>query len=198
MAPTEDEGENADEDSRILDALFSSTGVHSALKHDAIVSSSSVQDIYVEKEAIKVAKEAALALRRSRKRVRGTGREEFAPTWTGKNGTVGAPSMTKKSRPTFGKVQQTLPAPQKSSIISNLTNSNTNYEKSVELIAEIQSYLLEQPNHSSPSSELIKKFNDQATSMGIPVFRQLLKEISTFSKQEDHPDGIWILKEEFI
>lgn len=169
--------------------------MHSALKHDAIVGSSAAHDIYVEKEASKVAKEAAKALRQSRKRIRSVG-DAYAPTWTGKSGIIGAPS--KRARPTFGKSKPTEPIPQTSSIINDLNKTSTTFEISVDLISEIQSYLLDQPQHSVSSSEIIKKFNDQANSMGIPIFRELLKEIALYSKEDTQDDGNWTLKEEFI
>jgi DNA excision repair protein ERCC-6 len=190
----ETDGVADDEDSRILDALFSSTGVHSALQHDAIVGSSSAHDIYVEKEASKVAKEAAKALRHSRKRIRSVVGDSYAPTWTGKTGIIGAPSMSKRARPTFGKSVPAESIPPTSKIVHDLTKTSSNIDVSIELIANIQSYLLDQPNHSLSSSDLIKKFNDEANSMGIPVFRELLKELAVYTKE----DGVWTLKQEFI
>lgn len=182
-----------------MDALFSFTGVHSALKHDAIVGSSSAQDVYVEKEASKVAKEAAKALRHSRKRIRSGAGDSYAPTWTGKSGIIGAPSMSRRARPTFGKSLSGVTSTPASKIVNNLTKTkSSNFDISVELIAEIQSYLLDQPNHCLPSSDLITKFNDQATSMGIPLFRELLKEIAVFNKEGHAEDGVWTLKEEFL
>lgn len=172
--------------------------MHSALKHDAIVSSSAAHDVYVEKEATKVAKEAANALRQSRKRIRSVA-DSYVPTWTGKSGINGAPRISKKVRPSFGKSKTTENIQTTSSIINDLNkNRSTNFEKSVDLMSEIQSYLLNQPHQCISSSDLMKKFNDQANVMGIPVFRELLKEIASYSKGEDQDDGVWTLKEEFI
>lgn len=168
------------------------------MKHDAIVGSSSAHDVYVEKEASKVAKEAAKALRNSRKRIRSAAGDSYAPTWTGKSGIIGAPSLSKRARPTFGKSKSTDSSPPTSNIVSDLTKTSSNFDISIQLIAEIQSFLSEQPNHSLQSSVLIKRFNDQANSMGIPVFRELLKEIAIYTKGENNEDGVWTLKEEFI
>jgi hypothetical protein len=149
--------------------------------------------VYVEKEASKVAKEAAKALRTSRKRIRSVVGDSYAPTWTGKSGIIGAPSMSKR-RPTFGKSVPADSIPSTSKIVRDLTKTSSNIDISIELISKIQSHLLNQPNHSLSSSDLIKKFNDEANSMGIPVFRELLKELAVYTKE----DGVWTLKQEFI
>ncbi|TPX61435.1 hypothetical protein SpCBS45565_g07253 [Spizellomyces sp. 'palustris'] len=80
-----------DEDSRMLKALFSKSGVHSALRHDVIVEAASPDTVIVEKEASRVANEAIAALRRSRRRIRQ--REGIhVPTFTGRSGAAGAPA----------------------------------------------------------------------------------------------------------
>ncbi|TPX58429.1 hypothetical protein PhCBS80983_g03115 [Powellomyces hirtus] len=80
-----------DEDHRMLQSLFSKTGVHSALKHDVIVDAASPEQQIVEREATRVATEAVAALRRSRKRVRKDVREHgvHVPTFTGRSGEAG-------------------------------------------------------------------------------------------------------------
>ncbi|KNC97521.1 DNA-dependent ATPase RAD26 [Spizellomyces punctatus DAOM BR117] len=80
-----------DDDSRMLRALFSKSGVHSALRHDVIVEAASPETVIVEKEASRVANEAVAALRRSRRRIRQ--REGIhVPTFTGRSGAAGAPA----------------------------------------------------------------------------------------------------------
>ncbi|KAH6595819.1 hypothetical protein BASA50_005546 [Batrachochytrium salamandrivorans] len=80
-----------DEDSRILQALFSKTGVHSALQHDVIMDASSPEALIVEREASKVADEAIAALKKSRRRIQHSRNNVGIPTWTGRNGSAGAP-----------------------------------------------------------------------------------------------------------
>src|SRR5436305_13425014 len=79
-------GEQGQDESRLLSTLFASSGVHSALQHDSIMEASMPETMLVEKEAARVAKEAADALRESRRQIR---RNEFGtPTWTGRSGGV--------------------------------------------------------------------------------------------------------------
>lgn len=83
----EEDGSNKDE-SRLMEGLFSNAGVvHSALKHDEIVDLSHHELTLVEKEASRVAKEAADALKKSRMLARKT--KVGTPTWTGKFGLAG-------------------------------------------------------------------------------------------------------------
>lgn len=83
---TADPGTTREED-RLMDGLFASSGVHSALEHDAIMSESMPDQILVDREASRIAKAAADALRASRKSARSA--EIGVPTWTGKFGSAG-------------------------------------------------------------------------------------------------------------
>ncbi|XP_051837841.1 DNA excision repair protein ERCC-6 [Antechinus flavipes] len=99
-------------DDYVLEKLFKrSVGVHSVMKHDAIMEASSPDYVLVEAEANRVAQEALKALKMSRQRCLTA--VSGVPTWTGSNGLSGAPAGG-KSR--FGqKRNPSLPAPQPSS-----------------------------------------------------------------------------------
>ncbi|KAJ8328118.1 DNA repair protein rhp26 [Batrachochytrium dendrobatidis] len=88
-----------DDDSGILQALFSKTGVHSALKHDAIMEASTPEALIVEKEATKVANDAIAALKKSRHRVRQERKDVGTPTWTGRSGSAGGSISRSTSKP---------------------------------------------------------------------------------------------------
>lgn len=93
----EDDSNDKDgkDDNRLMEGLFSNAGVvHSALKHDEIVGHSEPELSLVEKEANRVAKEAADALRTSRIAARKTA--VGTPTWTGKFGVAGRFGLKKK------------------------------------------------------------------------------------------------------
>ncbi|XP_003903675.2 DNA excision repair protein ERCC-6 isoform X2 [Papio anubis] len=99
------DGENKSEakeqsnDDYVLEKLFKkSVGVHSVMKHDAIMDGASPDYVLVEAEANRVAQDALKALRLSRQRCLGA--VSGVPTWTGHRGISGAPAGT-KSR--FGK-----------------------------------------------------------------------------------------------
>lgn len=83
----------------ILQSLFRSSGIHSALKHDRIEQAGNPDYVLVEKEAERVAKEAIKKLRQSRAQCRANGFS--VPTWTGSNSTSTAVVQPKKKR--FGK-----------------------------------------------------------------------------------------------
>ncbi len=65
-------------------ACYLSPGVHSALQHDKIMLSSNPDYLLVEKEADRVARDAADALRQSRDAARSL--PLGVPTWTGQHG----------------------------------------------------------------------------------------------------------------
>ncbi|XP_074647554.1 DNA excision repair protein ERCC-6-like [Tubulanus polymorphus] len=92
-----DEKSSSLQDDYVLRRLFKKSGVHSALKHDAIMESSNADYALVEAEAERVAKEAARALKSSRSRCMNA--SSGVPTWTGNSGISGAPGMKK---PKFG------------------------------------------------------------------------------------------------
>lgn len=69
--------------------LFFLVGVHSVMKHDAIMDGASPDYVLVEAEANRVAQDALKALRLSRQRCQGA--VSGVPTWTGHRGFSGAP-----------------------------------------------------------------------------------------------------------
>lgn len=82
-----DDAEKGDDDG-LMEGLFSNAGVvHSMLQHDEIMNLSQQELSLVEKEANRMAKDAADALKRSRALARKT--KVGTPTWTGKFGVAG-------------------------------------------------------------------------------------------------------------
>lgn len=73
--------------------LFLLVGVHSVMKHDAIMDGASPDYVLVEAEANRVAQDALKALRLSRQRCLGAA--SGVPTWTGHRGISGAPAGIK-------------------------------------------------------------------------------------------------------
>ncbi|NXE27618.1 ERCC6 protein, partial [Ardeotis kori] len=89
----EKEEDSKKNDDYVLEKLFKKSGVHSVLKHDAIVEASSADYVLVEAEANRVAQDALRALKVSRQRCLGAA--SGVPTWTGMSGLSGAPSGIK-------------------------------------------------------------------------------------------------------
>ncbi|MBZ3885011.1 DNA excision repair protein ERCC-6 [Sciurus carolinensis] len=88
------EAQGRSSDDYVLEKLFKkSVGVHSVVKHDAIIDGASPDYVLVEAEANRVAQDALKALRLSRQRCLGA--MSGVPTWTGHRGTLGAPAGIK-------------------------------------------------------------------------------------------------------
>lgn len=76
------------DESRIMEGIFANADVvHSTLQHDEIINSNQQEVSIVEREAARVAKEAAEALKKSRIQARSSA--VGTPTWTGKFGVAG-------------------------------------------------------------------------------------------------------------
>ncbi|GLU03662.1 hypothetical protein SLE2022_208500 [Rubroshorea leprosula] len=83
-----------DEETNFLRSLFDAQGIHSAMNHDAIMDAHDEEKMKLEEQASQVAQRAAEALRQSRMH---RSRDSVSvPTWTGKSGTAGAPSLVRK------------------------------------------------------------------------------------------------------
>ncbi|XP_064923468.1 DNA excision repair protein ERCC-6 isoform X1 [Columba livia] len=89
----EEQEDSKKNDDYVLEKLFRKSGVHSVMKHDAIMEASSADYVLVEAEANRVAQDALRALKISRQRCLGAA--SGVPTWTGTSGLSGAPSGIK-------------------------------------------------------------------------------------------------------
>ncbi|KAL8186659.1 UNVERIFIED_CONTAM: hypothetical protein K2H54_003756 [Gekko kuhli] len=88
-----EERDSKKNDDYVLEKLFKKSGIHSVMKHDAIVEASSPDYMLVEAEANRVAQEALRALKLSRQRSRGAA--SGVPTWAGTSGPSGSPRRVK-------------------------------------------------------------------------------------------------------
>ncbi|KAK3608200.1 hypothetical protein CHS0354_039216 [Potamilus streckersoni] len=86
-------------DDYVLRTLFEKTDIQGAIKHDKIMNDERADYVIIESEADKVAKQAALALKRSRSQCLSA--TSGVPTWTGQHG-----GLVKK--PKFGQKKNTL------------------------------------------------------------------------------------------
>lgn len=107
-------------DDYVLEKLFKkSVGVHSVVRHDAIIDGSSPDYVLVEAEANRVAQDALKALRLSRQQCLGAA--SGVPTWTGHRGISGAPTGVKNR---FGqKRNSSLPVQHPSSLTEKTQNN---------------------------------------------------------------------------
>ncbi|XP_035308063.1 DNA excision repair protein ERCC-6 isoform X2 [Cricetulus griseus] len=110
-------------DDYVLEKLFKkSVGVHSVVKHDAIMDGTNPDYVLVEAEATRVAQDALKALKFSRQQCLGAA--SGVPTWTGHRGISGAPAGIKNR---FGKKRNSNLPVQRSS--SSLTEKHQNNVK---------------------------------------------------------------------
>ncbi|XP_015269685.1 PREDICTED: DNA excision repair protein ERCC-6 [Gekko japonicus] len=89
-----EERDSKKSDDYVLEKLFKKSGIHSVMKHDAIVEASSPDYVLVEAEANRVAQDALRALKLSRQRSRGAA--SGVPTWTGPSGPSGSPGRVNR------------------------------------------------------------------------------------------------------
>ncbi|KAJ8097350.1 SNF2 family N-terminal domain-containing protein [Lipomyces tetrasporus] len=99
-----DDDENGEDG--IMESLFARSGVHSALEHDEIMNSSRPDALLVEREASRIASDAARAIRESRRVTRTA--DVGTPTWTGRFGTAGRQPLPSPRYPTSSRLGSRL------------------------------------------------------------------------------------------
>ena len=190
------------DESRLLSTLFASSGVHSALQHDSIMEASRPEVVLVEREATRVAKEAAEALRESRRQAR---RNDIGtPTWTGRSG--GAPRFGSPSRAAngngIGSDSLLERMRHRQALEGSTSRSGRNSPAPVPrprgaptpqshiLIGQIQEFLSTKGGSVS-SRDLVSQFPDLRGADAIAEFRKMVKQIAEFK------ESLWTLKEDY-
>ncbi|KAL2428591.1 DNA repair and recombination protein RAD26 [Exophiala dermatitidis] len=115
-------GTNSEE--RMMEAIFSRSGIHSAVEHDTIVDgyrtskTVAADPVLIEQEARKVAAEAAKELKRAGEVARHV--PVGTPTWTGQFGVSGRPQETTAQRAFGSSGRSREGAMQSSNLLANL------------------------------------------------------------------------------
>lgn len=200
----EPQEEQSQDESRLLSTLFASSGVHSALQHDSIMEASRPETMLVEREAARVAKEAADALRESRRQTR---RNDIGtPTWTGRfggqprfgspsrsNGAaaagVGSDSLLARMRHRQALEGSSTNRGSRDNSPAPIPQEGTGSRAHV-LISQIQEFMAISGGSVS-SKDLVRRFADIKGPDAIAEFRKMVKQIAEFR------DGQWTLKEEY-
>ncbi|KAL1780813.1 DNA excision repair protein ERCC-6 [Sigmodon hispidus] len=139
-------------DDYVLEKLFKkSVGVHSVVKHDAIMDGTNPDYVLVEAEANRVAQDALKALKFSRQQCLGAA--SGVPTWTGHRGISGAPAGMKNR---FGKKR----------------NSNLSVQNSSSLTEKYQNPMKKEGKAAAP--EHFSGREDGASLSGAPSSSSLL------------------------
>ncbi|KAJ2744527.1 DNA repair protein rhp26 [Coemansia sp. BCRC 34301] len=114
-AATDNPSDSAVNEDRVLQSLFKMSGVHSALKHDAIVGGKDGESQEIEQEAERIASEARRALRDSQRSRRQL--DVNVPTWTGMSGQAGMPSASDHASSSNGGLRAPAVAPPPKAIL---------------------------------------------------------------------------------
>uniref|UniRef100_A0A8C0RML4 DNA excision repair protein ERCC-6 n=1 Tax=Canis lupus familiaris TaxID=9615 RepID=A0A8C0RML4_CANLF len=188
----ESETSEQSNDDYVLEKLFKkSVGVHSVMRHDAIMDGADPDYVLVEAEANRVAQDALKALRLSRQQCLGA--SSGVPTWTGHRGISGAPAGIKArnhlilpQRLESENAHQEAPAP---------PPPTTEHD---DLLVEMRNFIAFQARVDGQAStqEILQEFESKLSASQSCVFRQLLRNLCTFHRTSSG-EGIWKLKPEY-
>ncbi|KAK2740204.1 hypothetical protein FQN57_006215 [Myotisia sp. PD_48] len=209
-----------DSDARIMQSLFSRSGVHSVLEHEHITNGRRTiraDPKIIEAEASRVAAEAARELLKAEEIARtipiGT------PTWTGQYGTTGRPEDARPAGNTYmygggnSPARRVTGGPSSASVLANLsrnfpgrpgrTGSPASAAPSTgpsgkEFMAMIRDYIT---IHGGAvyTQMLVNHFNRYCTSpKATAEFKEMLKAIAVLDKTGTQARGKWVLKPEYV
>ena len=198
----------ANSEARVMEGIFARSGVQSALEHDQIVNGKKVitaDPKMIEKEAKRVAAEAAKELRKAGEAARNV--PVGTPTWTGQFGTAGRPEQQQ------GGLGRGRGGPASLSILAGLQNrqaattgangsradtpnSNTSGPRGTDFIKMIRDYLVIQGGQVH-TQMLIDHFNRYCnTAEKTAEFKAMLTEIAKLERG-NRGRGRWVLKDEY-
>ena len=201
--------EGTNSEARVMESIFARSGVHAALEHDKIVNGKkaiAADPTIIEKEAKRVAAEAAKELKRAGEAARGV--PIGTPTWTGQFGIAGRPEQRSqglgrgRGGPSSLSVLAGLQSRQAGQGLANGSRSSTpgsttSGPKGTDFISMIRDYLA---THGGAvhTQMLIDHFNRYCnTPSKTAEFKAMLTEIATLQKAT-RGRGRWVLKEEFL
>ncbi|MCJ1472734.1 hypothetical protein MMC13_001383 [Lambiella insularis] len=200
---------------RIMEGIFARSGVHSRADHDQIINGKKVigpdRDI-IDREARKVAAEAANELKKASEMARNT--PVGVPTWTGQFGTAGRPAGQSSSRgsgrgvgrggPSSVAILAGLQSRQASATSAHGAYSNGHStggtgpsgSRGTDFMKLIRDYLIAHGGKVY-TQMLIDHFNRHcSTAERTAEFKAMLKEMATLEKGS-RGRGAWVLKEEY-
>jgi DNA excision repair protein ERCC-6 len=196
-------------ESRILEGIFARSGVHSVLQHDQIINGKrviSADRTMLEREAKRVAAEAAAELRRAGEAARNI--PIGTVTWTGEIGEAGRPpNIRRGAGPSSSGILSSLAARQGltpgsasgSSSRSGTPSSADRVPRGKDFLKLIRDYIRRQGG-SVPSQMLVVHFNSMCkTNQQTEEFKAMLFEVATLKKGTGtRMRGKWELKDEYM
>lgn len=181
-------------DQNVLESIFSKSGVQSTLQHDQIMDAARPEMLLVDREAERVAKSAAEALRQSRKE---TQRNPIGtPTFTGR---FGGPAAA-QARGRHGTSSATLLAGmanrrEQEDNSSSVTISGLSDPARAALIKRIADFLLQSGRTGVSSQDIVDNFGVNIEGVQeVALFKSMLRQVAVFDKAAKK----WIIKDEFM
>ncbi|KAH0535988.1 hypothetical protein FGG08_007125 [Glutinoglossum americanum] len=203
----------AGREARIMEGIFANSGVHSALEHDQIISGKKVQadPKIIEREAKKVAAEAARELKKAAEAARNI--PVGTPTWTGQFGVTGRPANPggggrggPSSVSILANLQGRQAAAQGGSSSSSRASTpippsrggNSRALTGKDFMKQIHDFLLVHGGQAR-SQMLVDQFNWQCTTpQKTAQFTAMLRELATKDDAGARRGrAVWILKDEY-
>ncbi|RDL35234.1 putative DNA repair and recombination protein RAD26 [Venustampulla echinocandica] len=197
------------DEARLMEGIFARSGVHSALEHDQIINGKrkvAADRGMIEREAKKVAAEAATELRKAGEAARNV--EPGTVTWTGEFGSAGRPvNIRRGAGPSSAGIlaslanRQGLSSPHpasSSSSRSGTPGAADRVPRGKDFMKLIRDFIRRQGG-SVPSQALVNHFDRMCkTPVQTQEFKHMLGEIAKLEKGgNSRMRGKWVLKDEF-
>jgi DNA excision repair protein ERCC-6 len=197
----------ASDEARLMEGIFACSGVHSALEHDEIINGKkkiTADRGMLEREAKKIATEAAAELRKAGEAARTL--EPGTVTWTGEFGSAGRPiNIRRGAGPSSAGILSNLANRQGISTPASASSSRSGTPGSADRTPRGKDFMklirdfIKRQGGSVPSQALVNHFDRMCKSpQQTAEFKHMLGEIARLEKgANSRMRGRWILKDEF-
>jgi DNA excision repair protein ERCC-6 len=197
----------ASDEARLMEGIFAYSGVHSALEHDEIINGKkkiTADRGMLEREAKKIATEAAAELRKAGEAARTL--EPGTVTWTGEFGSAGRPiNIRRGAGPSSAGILSNLANRQGISTPASASSSRSGTPGSADRTPRGKDFMklirdfIKRQGGSVPSQALVNHFDRMCKSpQQTAEFKHMLGEIARLEKgANSRMRGRWVLKDEF-
>jgi DNA excision repair protein ERCC-6 len=202
-----DEEKPPSDETRLMEGIFARSGVHSALEHDQIINGKkkiAADRGMLEREAKKIAAEAAAELRKAGEAARTV--EPGTVTWTGEFGSAGRPvNIRRGAGPSSAGILSNLASRQGLSSVGSASSSRSGTPGAADRTPRGKDFMklirdfIKRQGGSVPSQALVNHFDRMCKSpQQTAEFKHMLGEIAKLEKgANSRMRGRWVLKDEF-
>jgi DNA excision repair protein ERCC-6 len=202
-----DEEKPPSDEARLMEGIFARSGVHSALEHDEIINGKkkiTADRGMLEREAKKIAAEAAAELRKAGEAARAI--EPGTVTWTGEFGSAGRPiNIRRGAGPRSAGILSDLANRQGISTPASTSSSRSGTPSAADRTPRGKDFMklirdfIKRQGGSVPSQSLVNHFDRMCNSpQQTAEFKHMLGEIARLEKgANSRMRGRWVLKDEF-